>query len=148
MSTGVDGLSLVTTGRTRTLARTCVILAALGWALRPVVSALAPGSVLLHEGLPPERVLVTFAVVPTALIALLVVVCLNRVLLHATAWCTAGILTNLGEIVATGSVADYVQIGQRIASPGDVYMGVGFCLLGLGGAKVVYDGYRRDPAAT
>ena len=134
----------MTTGRTRTLLRTCLALAIVGWALRPIVSAVAPERVFLHEGLPPERFLLTAFVVPAALIALLVVVCLNRVLLHAVAWCTAGIATNLGELLATGSVADYLQIGQRVASPGDVYMGVGFCLLGLGGAKVVYDGYRRD----
>jgi hypothetical protein len=137
----------VTTGRTRTLVRTWLILAALAWVLRPIVSALAPGSVLLHEGLPPERLLASLVVVTTALICLLVVVCLNRLLLHAVAWCTAGMATNLGELVATGSVADYLQIGQRLASPGDVYMGVGFCLLALGGVKVVYDGHRRDRTA-
>jgi hypothetical protein len=127
--------------------RTCLVLAVIGWALRPIVTGLAPQSVFLHEGLPSQRLLLSFIVVPTALIALLVVVCLNRLLLHAVAWCTAGIATNLGELLATGSVADYVQIGQRIASPGDIYMGVGFCLLGLGGARVVVDGYRRDRAA-
>jgi hypothetical protein len=132
----------------RTLLRSWLVLATLGWALRPVVTELAPGSVLLHEGLPPERLLVSFVVVTAALIALLVVVCLNRLLLHAVAWCTAGMLTNVGELVATGSVADYLQIGQRLASPGDIYMGVGFCLLGVGGARVVYDGHRRGRATT
>jgi hypothetical protein len=80
--------------------------------------------------------------VPTALIATLTILCLNRVLLHAVAWCTAGAVANLGELLATGAVADYLPVGESWLSPGDVYLAVGLGLLVLGAVKVVYDGLR------
>jgi len=136
------GPRLVTTGRTTTIVSTCLALALLAWALRPVVSLLSADHVLLHHVALGDR-LFAFIFVSAALIGCLVVVCLNRVLLHAVAWCTAGATANLGELVLTGSVADYVPIGDHRLSAGDVYVSVGIMLLALGALKVVFDGRTR-----
>jgi hypothetical protein len=65
------------------------------------------------------------------------------VLLHAVSWILAGAASSLGELLATGSVADYVPVGQHRVSPGDLYLSVGIGLLALGALKVVYDGRAR-----
>jgi len=99
-----------------------------------------------REGALDLGLLVAFVVVPGVLIALSAVVrCLNRMLLHAVAWCTAGALANLGELLLTGAVADYIKAAGRVWSPGDAYLTVALGLLGLGVLKVIYDGSMRKP---
>ena len=135
-----SGPAFVTTGRTATIASTVLALAFLAWVLRPIVGAVAPEVVLLHHKDVSAGLFLAFIFVPAALIVTLTIMCLNRVLLHAVAWCAAGAAANLGELLATGAVADYVPVGATRFSPGDVYLSVGVGLLALGAVKVVYDG--------
>ena len=135
--------AFVTAQRTETIIRITVTLALLGWFLRPVVGAFAPGDVVLHRVPVDAELVVGFIATPAVVVALLVVRCLNRVLLHAVAWLCAGCATNLGELLITGAVADYIPVRARLFSPGDVYLSVGIALLGLGALKVVHDGRHR-----
>jgi hypothetical protein len=138
--------ALVTSGRTATIVLTVLGLSLLAWVLRPIVSAVAPDAVWLHHKALSAGLLLAFIVFPGGLIATLTIVCLNRVLLHAVAWSTAGAVANFGELVATGSVADYVQVGASRNSAGDLYLSVGLVLLVLGALKIVYDSRRRERA--
>jgi hypothetical protein len=138
--------TLVTSGRTATIVLTALGLSLLAWGLRPIVGAVAPDAVWLHHKELSPGLLLAFIFFPGALIVTLTILCLNRVLLHGVAWCTAGAVANLGELVATGAVADYVQVGASRNSPGDMYLNVGFCLLVLGALKIVCDSRRRERA--
>jgi hypothetical protein len=121
-------------------------LALLAWLSRPVVGALAAPSVYLHhKTLDPGQALGFVLVAGVLIVVFVVVACLNRVLLHAVAWCTAGLVANLGELLLTGAVADYIPVGGNAWSPGDVYLSVGIVLLGLGALKVIFDAATRAP---
>ena len=141
------GPELVRTGRTVTILATIAVLAPLGWAVRAVVTTTAPDDVFHHHAALSAERLLSFAAVPAALIATLVVICLNRVILHAVAWFIAGAATNFGELLATGAVANYIHVGDYAASPGDAYLSAGLALLAVGATKVLYDGHRRAAAA-
>jgi hypothetical protein len=137
---------MVRTGRTRTIVLTCAVLVPLAWALRVLAIAALGDEVIFHEAPAGDR-LAWFALVSTGLIACLVFACLNRILLHAVAWCIAGAAANVGELVATGAVADYIPLGVNRLSPGDVYLIVGLCLLALAAGRIVRDGARRSRTA-
>jgi hypothetical protein len=134
------GLPLVTTGRTATMLWTSTGLALLAWCIRSA-GVVAPEHVVLHEA-PVD--LPSLLVAPGLLIVLLVVICLNRVLLHGVAWIAAGVMANYGELIGTGALADYIPVGRSLWSPGDVYLTVGTALLALGAIKVVADGLARS----
>lgn len=137
------GLPLVTTGRTATILWTSTGLALLAWLVRAAAYVVAPERVVLHEA-PID--LPSLLVVPGLLILLLVVICLNRVLLHGVAWITAGVTANYGELIGAGAVADYIPVGQGLWSLGDVYLSVGTALVAIGAIKVVGDGLTRRAA--
>jgi hypothetical protein len=137
---------MVRTGRTRAIVRTCTVLVPLAWALRVVASSLLGDDVILHEA-PAGGRLAWFAFVSAGLTACLVFACLNRVLLYAVAWCIAGAAANVGELVATGAVADYIPLGVNRLSPGDVYLIGGLCLLVVAAARIVRDGAKRSRPA-
>ena len=138
----ISSIGRVTSGRTATIVRLTLLLASLAWIGRPIATAVLGDAVLLHS-VPVAPRLVAFTVFPTGLIVLLVVICLNRVLLHAVAWCTAGAVANCGELITTRAVADYIPVGEWMLSPGDVWLTIGTALLGLGAVKVVADGIRQ-----
>jgi hypothetical protein len=131
---------LVTTGRTATILWTTVGLSCLAWIASAVVSTVAPERVLLHA-VPLD--LPGFLTIPGLLILLLVVICLNRLILHGVAWITAGCVANGGELLATGAVADYIPIRGSAWSLGDVDLAVGIGLLALGALQVVAGGLTR-----
>ncbi len=137
------GLPLVTTGRMATMLWTSAGLALLAWLVRAAAQVVAPERVVFHEA-PVD--LPSLLVVPGLLILLLVVICLNRVLLHGVAWVTAGVVANYGELIGAGAVADYIPVGQSRWSLGDVYLTVSTALLAIGALKVVGDGLTRKAA--
>jgi hypothetical protein len=136
-------LPLVTSGRTATILWTSTGLALLAWLGRAAAYVVAPERVVRHEA-PVD--LPSLLVVPGLLILLLVVICLNRVLLHGVAWITAGVTANYGELIGAGAVADYIPVRQGLWSLGDVYLSVGIGLIAIGALKVVSDGLTRKAA--